>query len=459
MHSTKNIGRNQKATEIIVKMAPLQLFYKKSTVANMQTILELVALQTSSTSRTNAERESSDLTDSIETSLHVNLKCDHITASLPLDNEISGTEFLGGRTKSHVNIERFFGRSGYSVEYPDGLTGPCLTLVVLELSVDVTRTIPSNDTSKGKIGYDADLCILCTGQKLLFSISAPIPHHKESPASGPDSVDAYRMDFLALESETQIDPDAIIKLEFTRTSIEGLSEGLKRKRAKKFFPVVTQLSFVKASQQHESEDIDKTYQSYEEGQNYDSANLKPKKNTIRGSDPQAVMLKQASSCGSYVSAHVPSIVADLSSCEIAGILTFITQLTNEFGEAEKKPHNIDHNIDRIGAPNTGITFRCDQLSIALHDDENADKDSEGNDKKAYSQIFICDGIRTHCMLESYEIKNIRFILDDLTLYEGNLTRVTVLLLLVSSTIDECQLYQFPISVATSTLCFPLFQFK
>jgi len=421
MNTTKEIGKTQRSTEVVIKMAPLQLYYKNRTVANIKAIIDLIALQMTNSAQMSVNKERKDPSSSIETSLHVNLKCDHITASLPLQHD-GAIEFLGGDTKSHASIERFFERSGYSVEYPDGLSRPVFSVVVSELSANVSRAIPSDDSTKGKVDYDVlqnDFSILCTCQKFLFSISAPFCHRKESSVSASDSVYAYRMDFLSLESETQIDPNAIIKLEFTRTAIDGVSEVLKRKRAKKFFPVVTQLSFVKASQQHESEDIDKTYQSYDrEGQNFKSANLRPTKSTIRGSDPQAVMLKEASRCGSYVSVHVPSIVADLSSREIVDLVKFITQLTDEFVEAGEKPHSIGNIDANIGVPSTGLTFRCDQFSIALHEDDNAGEDSEEKDKKVYSQIFICDGIHAHCcMLQSYEIKNTRFICDDITLDE------------------------------------------
>jgi len=401
--------------EVSIKMEPLQFVLKKRIALSVTQIKDLISSSKSNiTSQFHSKEEKKDNMNSIETSLQIKLSCEHITASLPLESGIVIPEHSAGSTTSHVEFKHLFKRSGYFVEYLDGLDEPVLSMVVSDFSANLSRTM-LQDTITCKLDHDHFYSGF-TCQKFLVSISAPLHYRKAitSPVSEP--VVAYRLDFLSLESETQIDPDAIIKLEFTYNPIDGKSEAFKKKRAKRFFPVVTQLSFVKASQQHESEDIDKMYLSYDNrGRSHSEASSNTKKEIVRGSDPQATMLKEASICESYLSVYIPSIVMDLSPCETMFLEKFINGL-----EDKEKKQNCEENTN--STPSIGLSFRYDQLSIALHEDdedEHAKQATEVTNKAVYSQLLICDGISTHILFGASGLKNMRFLCDSITFYEVN----------------------------------------
>ena len=150
-----------------VRIAPLQLYYKERTIGSIRAMTDLTSSQTTDACPTEMNGEVMDHTDpttTAETSLRVDLRCDYVTVSLPLHHANDSTGFLANGNGANLRTERFFERCGYTVEYPDGLNGPILSVVVSAVSVNLsknTSTVVSPPSAMCVLPVVAGLTTIC----------------------------------------------------------------------------------------------------------------------------------------------------------------------------------------------------------------------------------------------------------------------------------------------------------
>jgi hypothetical protein len=334
-------------------------------------------------------------TKNSETISNIQLKCQKLTLSVEL-LEYSDDDQI-------IIDETFFQRYGYVVECDSEFRIPKITFDVGTLTATYMNT-PFNAKCLGQLHQDhiemIETLVRVTFEKAIVGVVAPLCSY-QSVESIDDINKLLRLDFLSLESETKIDPDALAKFEYSVTNLDGASSAQKKKIAKHHFPTIIPLSIVKASQQKDQQPVDNRQEE-------------PKK-CIRAPDPQNAMLRDAGNCASNVSFYIPSVVLDISSTEkniLLKVLALSMPLYKKLNQDEGR-NNDQNMVDTL----TAFSFNCNQITLSLHGDDSFSKDD------IFSHIFVFDDMRSHILFTSGNIKNVRLLFQDVTLYEVKYSQV------------------------------------
>lgn len=211
-----------------------------------------------------------------------------------------------------------------------------------------------------------------------------------------------RFDIFSLESETKIDSNAHVKIEWMKSKIQSKSERFKKDRIRTIFPSVVLLSTVKTSQ---GEDEKEQYDV-----NTEEWNMRRKK-SIRASDPSREMMRSASKSEGILILHIPSIAVDISKVErtiLMKLLVFLTEHKSvesyQFKDSSQNPQST-----------LSVNVQCDQITLTVHE-ENVVETSLDTD--GYSFMIVADSFRCHSMFENGNLMQVRALFSDLTLYEG-----------------------------------------
>ena len=214
---------------------------------------------------------------------------------------------------------------------------------------------------------------------------------------------SLRFDIFSLESETKIDSNAVVRIEWMHSNIQRKSERFKKDRTKTIFPNVVLLSTVKSSQREENENEEYLANPAE-------WNICRKK-TIRGSDPSKEMMRTASKTESILTINIPLISVDISRVErnlIMKLVCFMLERKNVQSYSSKdSPQNSQSTVS--------VNVQCDQISISLHEDQMIESPL---DPDGYSFMIVADSFRFHSAFENSKLMQVRALFSDLTLFEG-----------------------------------------
>jgi hypothetical protein len=354
----------------------------------------------------NSEVVISSSPNSINKKKNANLKleCKYIAIEVPLFDHIDpqDDQDLSDR------LNNLFRRSGYITQTMNSLSGPTLSLIMTDVDMSMSMQ------SIGPEIREMEISIIL--QRSLVSMISPIHF---------DNLNCQRFDLISIDSETQIDPDSTIKVEYSKILLDKKSDMFKKKRAKKYFPVIVPLASVKASQQFDNEDTVEDSQIPKSANNANDTHfaqsLKNIKRSLRGADPQTGMLKEAGLCESNILVSIPSIALDLTTNEKDSLLYVLSRLPSKDENQANREMSVE-NSDGANAHSSciGLSFQCNQFSLSLHHDFDWLKEKEKG--PMYTQLFVWDGMRTHCLLDKNGLKHVRFVSEDVTLYEGELLK-------------------------------------
>ena len=399
----------EREIDINVLIQPLALGYRPKCIENMSEM----ANQISSNVRSPVQSG-----DAIEKDYDSFLRFELTCAYLIISTSLEDSEYDSSNINQEVEIDNLFSRCGYRTLHPYQLYGPIGLVEVCEIKFDVSK-----QESHLMKGDDAEMIsktetkMLSTFQKSIISVAAPTEHDVRKVEFSGEAIDVYKFDILTLESETKIDPDALVKIEFT-SKLPHESSMVKKKDTRKYFPLITPLSSIKTSQQVDNQQAsNKTYAGSDDilrqrmDGSFQHQNLQSKRK-VRGSNPQNKMLRNASCC-TNLSIRIPSIAIDLTIQEKESLIYLcsrLPQMKTQINDLDERRENVQESNSKLG-----IAFSCDQVLIAVHDD----KLNERRDDMC-TLLTIFDGIRSHCVCNQHGLSQFRFLSHDLTLYEGKL---------------------------------------
>ncbi len=310
-----------------------------------------------------------------EEKMHINVNCKYLGVEIPLSSINKYDSCIS------IELDDIFRRSGYVVEPINPFDCPIVNIAVNDIQIKVSRYCIGLEQEEIEISTEL--------QNSVVSLMAPVSL---------DEISYQKFDLLSLESETQINPDAVIKITFSKVFLDNKTEVFKKRRAKTLFPSVVSLASVKSSQQFDHEN---------------TQSLKDMKRKLRGADPQIRMLQDTGSCESIIHISIPSVALDLTSDE-KRILLDILSCFQKNGKSENNVHSSSNETRRMA-----FSINCNQLSISMHHD--FDK-PEIQNETIYSQLIVFDGLCFHCLLGGEELKHVRFLSHDVTLHEGKHSR-------------------------------------
>ena len=393
-------GTDKENAEIHIVLAPLLISIQQETIEKMTDTYKGL-LKSGSKEINTQDAPSKPVSTRKEKNTKLKFQCKYIAVEVPLFTDDGNDEHLLG------SLNDLFGRSGYTSEAINSLVGPTIAFSTKEIDMDMLKHSIGSELKEVELS--------ATLQKSVVSIISPIPS---------DKMNCRRFDLISIDSETQIDPDAIIKIEYSNVLLDKKSDAFRRKRAKKYFPLIVPLASVKASQQFDNEDMDANSQfmssKNKSNENNFTQSLKGLKRSLRGTDPQIGMLKEASFCESNVLVSIPSIALDLTTVEKDALLVVLSRLTSESHAEVDDETNQEIHTNKVNNTSIciGLSLQCNQFSLSIHHDLDCLKGQQKS--PIYTQLFVMDGLRVHLLLGVKGLKHVRFVCQDVTLYEGEL---------------------------------------
>jgi len=322
-----------------------------------------------------------------------------------------------------------FDRCGYIVSHLSGCETASLGLVFSDVTVDVSSDVvvpERNGTSRAKDSIGVKVACFSCQNTLLF---AALPVRERGGRR------VRIVDIVALSSESAIDAEAVIKLQYTSRASKAISEQQSMSPTKSLgqkgqFPLVPPLSAVKAQQQFEADEVDDIYKtdaSVKQGSisTFTRSSLS-KFGNLKSSDPQYAMSSEASACDSSIEVYIPTLVFDLDQKEIVSLMQALN-IALDCREGSNEPSKRARSTVERGADEndsvpsdivrTVISFSCDQVSLAIHGNASeAGRAKSQQGRLAY--VFVFDEVKAHLLKNSSGgIRHTRFLLDDLTMYE------------------------------------------
>jgi autophagy-related protein 2 len=315
--------------------------------------------------------------------------CEHISVRLPTEHE----------RRESISYNALFSRCGYN-ESQD--------ILAAFLGIDISQfQLTLVDLGADSNAQDEDLTL-----QVLFE-----------EAVGYVAEKSQRFDIFSLESETKIDSNAIVKIEWKKSKIQRKSEGFKKDRIKTIFPTVVLLSTVKSSQQEENEN-----QPFETSPEECS---KGKKKPIRRSDPSKEMMRTASKTEGVLIIHIPSLSVDISKVERIILMKLLVFMSESKGGGSShlrdSPQKSQYTVS--------LNIHCDQCSLTLHED-NVVESSSDSDRCSF--MIVADSFRFHSVFQDGDLMQVRALFSDLTLFEGTGCRFDQNLVLISEDLGVVQ---------------------
>jgi hypothetical protein len=400
----KNAGNEYSSDHCTIEATtePLETTYQQSMMDNITRLSESLASKNFHQKRVPPPTSTSladDGESSTPMSLQFDLNCQTITVFLPV---------VTGNGPDPEKYQTLFQRCGSVVPNTTQSSSIMLGCVFDGCTANISRS--SVDDSASVIsGGEGKTAFIAFQHALLF---ARAPNNIESLITPLHSSGMRHVDLMALSGDTAIDPDSVVQIDFSSS----------QKQAKKSsesdltthmnnFPLVPPLSTVKARQEYDSDD-DEQVSGATDGKN---SSLK-----IRGEDVQYGMSAEASDCGSSIHIQVPHIVFDLTLGERRELISLISALRTGTKDDESDGTRKESDVDLKAPPSfkIAVAVSFDQVSVCLHD-EALTKESGSDDQDVYfSYVIVAGGIKAHTLLTSHGIRNVRFLVDDFTLYEG-----------------------------------------
>ena len=391
---TELIGEDASRTNANVTILPLQVVYLDSVITRVAMGFAGIATNLQCHGKSECANKVGSRPSPL-VNFNCRVICGGILAILPL-------HYDDDTRPSYEVLEAVFRRSGYNIVPPANQLGPAIICEVSSLSIFFDRVgcldEHVNDQEDMQVNVSVHSCVV--------SFICPIPESHDESSYGEST---RKFDIMALESEDKIDPDATVKIRFCRTDLGGKAEPYKKRRAKVQFPMVTPLASVKASQQCDYPE-QKGQSEHENAPNDDK-----RKTRLRGSDPQLAMLKDLTDCETKIEIHVPSLLLDLSAQEKDALSIIMTS-----GSFSKKQgcdtHSENVEEELVASSSLNIVVNCDQCSFSIHQVDETN--SIGGEDSNFCYILICDGFKSHFLLDNGHLKNMRLLFHDITLYEG-----------------------------------------
>jgi len=209
------------------------------------------------------------------------------------------------------------------------------------------------------------------------------------------------LDLIIFDSDILLDSKSILMLEYTvLNQLSKPSHASRRKWTKKYFPLITPLASVKATQ---NQDVRITGRG------------------ARGSDPQAVLFSDACESDRNAFMYIPNIVVDISRSDLS-FLVHLLSSQHHLDEVDKDDTywNEKRKSKNSTFPNTiAYGFRCDLVTISSHLHMMGPAENGSATESNYSYILAMDRCSLHILNQSFPRKlNIRLTLHDFSLFEG-----------------------------------------
>jgi hypothetical protein len=210
------------------------------------------------------------------------------------------------------------------------------------------------------------------------------------------------LDLIIFDSDVLLDSKTVVMFEYSVIKqLSNASNASRRKWTKKYFPLITPLATVKATQNQDLKSIGRG---------------------ARGSDPQAMMYSDACECDRNAFLYIPNIIVDISRSELSflGSLFSSPHFFRAADYDDAKSDDIGTSIKPISADAIAYGFRCDLITISTHLDICSTAHDGSKTETNYSYILALDRCWFHLLSHSFPRKlNARFILHDFSLFEGN----------------------------------------
>ena len=395
----------EREIDVDATIQPLELGYRQKCIDNISQMTNQI-----SDNIQNLVQSEEKIGEEGKSSFHFRLMCSYLIISISLED-------YDHNSSNQVEIDNLFSRCGYRTRHPYELYGPIGLFDICEIKLDISRQESLFIKGDTEMISKSETKMLGTFQKSVISVAAPTEQDVKKVDFSGEAINVYKFDILTIESETKIDPDALVKIEFI-SKVPSDSSIMKKKGARKYFPLVTPLSSIKTTQQldsHQSDDekYDASNDVARQGMDASLQDLNANsKRKIRGSNPQIKMLRNASCC-TNLSVHVPSIAIDITIQEKETLI----HLCNRLSQKTTQINDLNESREHVQEPNSklGIALSCDQFVIAIHDDKSIC--GKRRDEMC-TLLIIFDGIRTHCVLNQHGLSQFRILSHDLTLYEG-----------------------------------------
>ena len=252
-----------------------------------------------------------------------------------------------------------------------------------------------NESNVGDFGLNLSMC----------EVSIKLDQHEAEKTSSimcnrilvsVSDVDHRVIDVLSFDGEEMIDPDAVIKIVYSETLLSNKTDAFKASRVKSSFPYVETLESIKASQKDESD-------------SYTHEELPFTKRTIRASNPEEYLIQDSMNCEKIFHISIPSVSLDVSTKEASTLVDLFTccQMTDRKKDAQEVKQG-------KGANQMNIIITCNQITFCFHEDVY----SKTEEMYFYTYMLVFDDFRSHLLLDSQGLKNIRILSNDLSLFEG-----------------------------------------
>ncbi len=380
--------------ELMISVNPIHLICRQSILSKISSHLGVL-------SERNKPKESSNetlITDRSRPNINCTFLCDSLVVFMPIES---------GRDTDEENLCKIFDRCGYVTNCSQEVNESTLSLEARQFSFKFAKIYTESECG------DEDSKIAISFERSVVSFMSPALNTTTDDRCDENFHNpVQRLDLVTFEGEEKIDPDALIRAEIINSCLMHKNEIEKKKRARAYFPLVTPLASVKASQQYDSNDVEA------KGSLPEMQARKSGKKRLRGSDPQVAMLKNIHHCEKIFKFHIPSAAIDLAIPEIDGILNVFS---NRYVPRKSSNHNVEpsremEDEDSKEAENSFcFNFLCDQFTLSIHQKLDT---SESHKTQHINHMFVCDGFQSHIFVEKNALKHIRVLAEDMTLYES-----------------------------------------
>jgi hypothetical protein len=369
LHVKRELGDKEDSSEVELRLEPMEISYRASTIANLGRLLHSLAWNPNAgnmTTHEDAEREEIIAAAPAQKVVNFYSRCASVTVLLPVavEDDWSG----------------LYKRCGY--------------------------TSTGNTMVKSALGIQFDLVVVEMNKKSLRNEIAVSCHNIIASACSPLGQSVFdnrthRFDILSLCGRTEVNPciPISIKLIEIGTGDEDV--------AAKLFPSVPSISSFKARQEDEDDDnrIDRVLTSKLNPLNVNS------RKELRGADPQSIMLPALAKTEILVAVHIPEILGDISCTE----LSLLNRAVESFLlVAASNQHQRSHLQFSDSAPllHTALNITCDFFSGAVHTNI-----ADGDDT-AHSFVIKMDRFQAHALKHGSKPKHARILAHEINLYEG-----------------------------------------
>mmetsp|Transcript_8565 Transcript_8565/g.16159 ORF Transcript_8565/g.16159 Transcript_8565/m.16159 type:complete len:1623 (+) Transcript_8565:494-5362(+) len=388
--SRKSDSETNFHSDIRVALEPFTFFYRELALDKLARGVERIAKDSNSEARDSQVDTASSATDSVL--LTCQFFCNYVLFIVPLSINVEGKRFW---------IEKsplLFERSGYNVSPCPMLDGPALMMEISNFGAryngEESYLDDSDDNQDG-------LRVALSFQSAIIALLSPLFMCENKSLQ--DNCNR-KLDLIAIESEDTIDPNALVRIEFSQSSVKE-PKYCKQSRARYLFPVVQPLALVKASQQFD--DRAECNETSSRSEHKPAKSRQP----LRGSDPQIAMMNDISNCESVLSVHIPSMALDLSTVEIDLILEMLASCKFKSSTTHQKD---DVSANQKQVSSQSFSLQCNQFSTSIH----YICDDLSFSTKNLNHLLIIDGFNCFCFQQQNTLRSLRTLCEEITLFEG-----------------------------------------